>query len=206
MKEIQTLTSYSQLKVISDPLRAEIMMRLIEKPLTGKMLSDKINLSRSNTHYHIKELEKNKLIELVRKEEKGGVIQKFYRSVARSFTPAADLLPYLNDVSESARQMLMQMTESTKSAILSAQKESFEWQTASEDPSDWNFVASLWQMDLTEESFQKWIKKYFALMEELREVSKQSRNDINKNRYLISTMAFEIDEPIMIENDQEKEK
>ncbi|MBU5466949.1 winged helix-turn-helix domain-containing protein [Virgibacillus sp. MSJ-26] len=206
MKEMKTLTDYSQLKAISDPIRAEILMRLIERPLTGKMLSDKIKMSRANIHYHLKELEKNHLIELVRKEEKGGVIQKFYQSVARGFTPSADLLPYLSDVSESARQMLIQMNESTKSAILSAPEKSFEWQTASEDPSDWNFVGSIWQLELTEEDFQKWIKKYFTLMDELREISRKTKNNPDANYYLVSTMAFEIDELMMEENIKKEEK
>jgi len=206
MKEIQTLTQYSQLKAISDPIRAEIMMRLIEKPHTGKMLSDKLELSRANIHYHLKELEKNQLIELVRKEEKGGVIQKFYQSVARGFTPSADLLPYSNDVSESARQMLMQIAKSTTSAILSAPEESFDRKTASENPSDWNFIGSLWQLELTEEDFQKWIKKYFTLMEELRKISRKSKNDKDANYYFVSTMAFKTDELMMEENIQREEE
>src|SRR5699024_63463 len=204
MKEIQTLTQYSQLKAISDPIRAEIMMRLMEKPHTGKMLSDKLALSRANIHYHLKELEKNQLIELVRKEEKGGVIQKFYQSVARGFTPSAHLLPYSYDVSESARQMLMQITKSTENAILSAPEKSFNWRTASETPSDWNFVGSLWQLELTEGDFQKWIKKYFSLMEELREISRKSENDTNANYYFISTMGFEVDELMIEEFHKEK--
>lgn len=206
MKEIQTLTQLSQLKAISDPIRAKIMMRLMEIPHTGKMLSDRLELSRANIHYHLKELEKNHLIELVRKEEKGGVIQKFYQSVARGFTPSADLLPYSNDVSESARQMLLQITKSTESAILSAPEQSFDWRTASEDPSNWNFVGSLWQLEVTEEDFQKWMKKYFLLMEELREISRKSENNPNANYYYISTMGFEVDELMMEENLQKEEE
>ena len=98
------------------------------------------------------------------------------------------------------------MTESTKSAILSAPEKSFERQTASENPSDWNFIGSLWQLELTEEDFQKWIKKYFTLMEELREISRKTKNNADANYYLVSTMAFEIDELMMEENIKKEEK
>ena len=36
---------------------------------------------------------------------KNGIVQKFYQSVARGFTPAAELLPHLEIVSESGRQI-----------------------------------------------------------------------------------------------------
>ena len=35
-----TLTTYSQLKAMSDPLRVEMMMRLCERPYTGQLLSE----------------------------------------------------------------------------------------------------------------------------------------------------------------------
>ncbi|MRR42622.1 ArsR family transcriptional regulator, partial [Bacillus anthracis] len=34
MKPVLTLTTYSQLKALSDPLRAEMMIRLCERPYT----------------------------------------------------------------------------------------------------------------------------------------------------------------------------
>src|SRR5690625_7205473 len=102
--------------------------------------------------------------------------------------------------------MLMQITKSTENAILSAPEKSFNWRTASETPSDWNFVGSLWQLELTEGDFQKWIKKYFSLMEELREISRKTKNNADANYYLVSTMAFEIDELMMEENIKKEEK
>jgi len=206
MIPILTLTELSQLKALSVPIRAEIMMRLIENPFTGQMLSEKLGLSRAKIHYHLKELEKNNLIVLVRKEEKGGIIQKFYQSVARGFTPSAELLPHIEDINETSRQFLFQMAEKTKSVILSAPEHAFTVKKASESPSDWRHVGSMWQISATEEQFKEWIKKYFALMEEFREISKTSKDETEENLYFFSTMAFEVDELIMetIEIDKEK--
>ncbi len=87
LKPMFTLTTYSQLKAMSDPLRVEMMMRLCERPYTGQLLSEKFGIPRAKIHYHLKELEKNGFIEIVYTEEKNGIVQKFYQSVARGFYP-----------------------------------------------------------------------------------------------------------------------
>ncbi len=197
MKPVLTLTTYSQLKAISDPLRAEMMMRLCERPYTGQLLSERFGISRAKIHYHLKELEKNGLIEIVYTEEKNGIVQKFYQSVAKGFTPAADLLPHLEILSESGRQIFLQMTERTKSHILAAPEESFTLRNASEDPAEWNYVSSCWEFDATPEQFQVWVKKFHELMAELNEITKSADKDPNSKAYYISTTALQIDERAM---------
>ena len=131
MKPMLTLTEFSQIKALSDPFRAEIMMRLMEKPYTGQQLSEYFGMSRAKIHYHLKDLEKNGLIEIVYTEEKNGILQKFYQSVASGFTPAENLLPQ-QGASESSRQMFLQMNDRTRKHILSAPEESFMMEKASE--------------------------------------------------------------------------
>ncbi|KMY50014.1 ArsR/SmtB family transcription factor [Peribacillus loiseleuriae] len=207
MKPMLTLTEHSQLKALSDPLRAEMMMRLLEKPYTGQQLSEYFNLSRAKIHYHLKELEKNQLISIVKKEEKNGIIQKFYQSVARGFTPSAELLPHLADISETSRQLLLQMAERTKSVILSAPENAFKLNKASENPSEWGYVGSMWQFSAKEEHFKDWIKKYFALMKEFSEITKEDHPSHPDSKiYYISTMAFQIDEPVMDDMKSNKEE
>lgn len=192
-----TLTNYSQLKALSDPLRAEMMMRLLEKPYTGQQLSEYFKLSRARIHYHLKELEKNGLIELVYTEEKNGIIQKFYQSVARGFTPAAELLPHIDILSESSRQIFLQMIERTKSHVLAAPEESFTLHKASEDPSEWNYVSSMWEFSATPDQFQVWVKKFHKLMDELNEITEGAVDNPDSKAYYIATTAIQIDERSM---------
>ncbi|PGA35654.1 ArsR family transcriptional regulator [Bacillus wiedmannii] len=206
MKPLLTLTTYSQLKAISDPLRVEMMMRLCERPYTGQLLSEKFGISRAKIHYHLKELEKNGFIEIVYTEEKNGIIQKFYQSVAKGFTPAADLLPHLGMLSESGRQIFLQMTERTKSHILAAPEEAFTLRKVSEDPAEWNYVSSCWEFDATPEQFQVWVKKFYELMAELNEITKDAENDSNSKSYYISTTALQIDERSMQRYVKKEEK
>ncbi|MGG0208722.1 ArsR/SmtB family transcription factor [Bacillus mycoides] len=206
MKPVLTLTTYSQLKALSDPLRAEMMIRLCERPYTGQLLSEKFGISRAKIHYHLKELEKNGLIEIVYTEEKNGIVQKFYQSVAKGFTPAADLLPHLEILSESGRQIFLQMIERTKSQILSAPEEAFTLQNASEDPAEWNYVSSCWEFDATPEQFQVWVKKFHELMAELNEITKSADKDPNSKAYYISTTALQIAERTMQQFVKKEEK
>ncbi|MBG9838716.1 MULTISPECIES: ArsR/SmtB family transcription factor [Bacillus cereus group] len=206
MKPVLTLTTYSQLKALSDPLRAEMMIRLCERPYTGQLLSEKFGISRAKIHYHLKELEKNGLIEIVYTEEKNGIIQKFYQSVAKGFTPAADLLPHLEILSESSRQIFLQMIERTKSQILAAPEEAFTLRKESEDPADWNYVSSCWEFDATPEQFQVWVKKFYQLMAELNEITKGADKDPNSKPYYISTTALQIAERTMQQFIKEEEK
>lgn len=192
-----TLTTYSQLKAISDPLRAEMMMRLCERPYTGQLLSEKFGISRAKIHYHLKELEKNGFIEIVYTEEKNGIVQKFYQSVAKGFTPAAELLPHREILSESGRQIFLQMTETTKSHILAAPEEAFTLRKVSENPAEWNYVSSCWEFDATPEQFQVWVKKFYEVMAELNEITKDADKDPNSKSYYISTTALQIDERAM---------
>ena len=118
MKPVLTLTTYSQLKALSDPLRSEMMIRLCERPYTGQLLSEKFGISRAKIHYHLKELEKNGLIEIVYTEEKNGIVQKFYQSVAKGFTPLCRSITSFRNSKRIRSPNLLQMIERTKSQIL----------------------------------------------------------------------------------------
>lgn len=94
MKDILVITDLNQLKAVSDPFRVQLLYHLGKFPQTGQMLSEKINISRSKIHYHLQELEKNGIIEVVRREEKNGILQKFYLPVAKAIIPSEDLLAF----------------------------------------------------------------------------------------------------------------
>lgn len=90
--ERMTLTSLDQLRVIADPYRLNILRMLQVAPATTKMLADRIGDVPGKVHYHVRELVRLGLIHLVHKQEKGGVVEKYYRAVARVFEPDPSLL------------------------------------------------------------------------------------------------------------------
>ncbi|SDM88766.1 ArsR/SmtB family transcription factor [Sediminibacillus halophilus] len=196
MKQLMILETYEQLKSLSDPFRSQLMMRLIEQPYTGQQLAAQFNLSRAKIHYHLRELAKNGLVEIVRTEEKNGIVQKFYQSTARGFTPSEELLPYKEELSESIRQMYTRMLERTKMRVITAPEDAFKQETAISNPAEWSHLGSTWEISATKENFKQWIKKFFDLMEELRALSAETEGHPEQKLFSITAFGFEIDESL----------
>ncbi|RKQ34598.1 ArsR/SmtB family transcription factor [Oceanobacillus halophilus] len=205
MKQVSTIDSYDQLKAISDPLRAKMMMRLIEKPFTGQQLAELLDLSRAKIHYHLKELAKNGLIKVVKTEEKNGIVQKFYRAVATGFVPSPDLMPHVEEVSEATKAMLLQMMDRSRTRLLTAPDMAFQSKDTTDDYSEWPYLSTIYEITITEGNFKKFIKKFHQLMEELREEHKSAEKDPNGKLYHITAYGFQVDEPLFEQFDDKKE-
>jgi aminopeptidase len=85
MKDISVLSDLEKVKAICDPLRIKLLKLLIKQDLTAKQLASSVHQSSSKIHYHVKELEKYGLIQLVYTAEKGGILEKYYRAVANNY-------------------------------------------------------------------------------------------------------------------------
>ncbi|SFA97532.1 Helix-turn-helix domain-containing protein [Lentibacillus halodurans] len=86
MQDIYYVKDLEQLKVLSDPLRVKILWELDQGAQTGKMLSIKLNLPASKMRYHLTALEKAGLAEIERTEVINGIVQKFYRPIAKEIS------------------------------------------------------------------------------------------------------------------------
>ena len=104
LQPVYIIEELEQLKTISDPLRARVLLYLIEKAYTGQQLAKLLGMARAKVHYHLNELERHNLIFVVRTELKNGIVQKFYRAVARGFVPGENLLPYVSEVENYYRE------------------------------------------------------------------------------------------------------
>ncbi len=85
LKELTLVERDAQIKALANPERVRILTLLVEQQGTAKHVADWIGGTRGRVHYHIKELEKAGLVEMVRRVESGGVVEKYYRAVARNF-------------------------------------------------------------------------------------------------------------------------
>jgi DNA-binding transcriptional ArsR family regulator len=121
MQEIYHIREVEQLKVISDPLRIKILWEILDEAKTGKILSDLLEVPAPKIHYHLKELERVGLINVERTEEKNGIVQKFYRPVAHSFS-IAEILPdqrlaVRDELSDALKENILVSLEKTKSMV-----------------------------------------------------------------------------------------
>jgi DNA-binding transcriptional ArsR family regulator len=90
--EVFQLTTLDQVHTMADPLRVRILERLVREPMTVKMLGTDLGEPPAKVHYHVRELERVGVIRLVETREKGGVLEKYFRAVARDFTIMNDVL------------------------------------------------------------------------------------------------------------------
>lgn len=121
MQEIYHIREIEQLKVISDPLRIKILWEILDEAKTGKILSDLLEVPAPKIHYHLKEMERVGLLKVERTEEKNGIIQKFYRPVAQSFS-ISEILPdqrnaVKDELSNALKENILVSLDKTKSMI-----------------------------------------------------------------------------------------
>lgn len=186
-QSIFILETYEQLKVISDPLRTKMLIYLVEQPHTGQMLAQELNLSRAKVLYHLRELEKYGIIQLVRKEERGGNILKFYQAVARGFIPADHLLTYVES-KEATRQSYLEVIDRAKTRVLTAPDETFELHSSNVE--EWNNLSLQTEFTVSQKKFVEFTQKYRELLETLNEEDEES----DKQHYYLMTTAFQIEE------------
>lgn len=67
-----------------DPIRSRILAALSE-PGSAAMLAARLGLPRQKVNYHLKELERHDLVELVEERRKGNVTERIYRATAASY-------------------------------------------------------------------------------------------------------------------------
>jgi DNA-binding transcriptional ArsR family regulator len=91
MQQELVLENADQVSALAHPLRVRILHLLFDEPHTNQQLAEQLGESPARLHFHVKELARNGLIELVEQRPKGGVLEKYYLAVARRFRLAPDL-------------------------------------------------------------------------------------------------------------------
>ncbi|MET8624049.1 helix-turn-helix domain-containing protein [Kitasatospora sp. NPDC004669] len=88
-----------------DPIRARILAALAE-PGSAAMLATRLGLPRQKVNYHLKELERHKLVELAEERRKGNVTERVYRATAASYVISPSVLAAVSpDPSRSPDQL-----------------------------------------------------------------------------------------------------
>ncbi|MFC4618749.1 ArsR/SmtB family transcription factor [Camelliibacillus cellulosilyticus] len=74
-----------QQKLISNATRIKLLHLLKDEPRTAKQAADLIKKSPGSVHYHIKLLYEGGLLDLVKTEINGGVLEKYYQAKTTAF-------------------------------------------------------------------------------------------------------------------------
>jgi DNA-binding transcriptional ArsR family regulator len=96
MLDVAIIDDPAAAEVSLDPTRARLLAALVE-PASATMLAAKVELPRQKVNYHLRELERHGLVELVEERRKGNVTERVLRATAASYviSPAvlADVQP-----------------------------------------------------------------------------------------------------------------
>jgi DNA-binding transcriptional ArsR family regulator len=140
MKNIQQEKSFvikdlETLKVVADPLRAQILEVMLHKPLTVKQVAEKLGLSPSKLYYHINLLEKHGLIQVVETRLVANLMEKLYRSSATDFEVAPELLSFDSfEGKENINALLMASIDATREDLLrSLQARTFDLEKGAQE-------------------------------------------------------------------------
>jgi DNA-binding transcriptional ArsR family regulator len=82
MKKIVSLSTKEELGIFMSPQRHQLLraMRLYGRPMTAKMLSDKLGISASSASHHISKLMKLGIVEEDHTEIVNGIVARFFRT------------------------------------------------------------------------------------------------------------------------------
>jgi len=92
--------------VIEEPRRAQVLLqeariKLLEnlaEPSSAAALARRLDLPRQRVNYHLRELEAQRLIELIEEKRRGNVVERIYRRTARSYAISTAALGGLGTV------------------------------------------------------------------------------------------------------------
>ncbi|MBO0805935.1 MAG: helix-turn-helix transcriptional regulator [Nocardiopsaceae bacterium] len=84
MLDVAVITDPAAAEVSLDPVRARLLAELAE-PASATMLAARVGLPRQKVNYHLRELERHGLAELVEERRKGNVTERLLRATAGSY-------------------------------------------------------------------------------------------------------------------------
>lgn len=84
MLDVAVIENPAVAEVTLDPMRARLLAELAE-PASATMLAARVGLARQKVNYHLRELERHGLIELVEERKKGNVTERLMRATALSY-------------------------------------------------------------------------------------------------------------------------
>jgi DNA-binding transcriptional ArsR family regulator len=113
------LETVEQLRVVADVLRQRICDALASRAMTITQLGDLLDIPPAKVLYHIRELMKVGLVELVETREKGGALEKYYRVIAEVFTVPPGLISSLSSSEDldTAQRLIADVAEGLAAAV-----------------------------------------------------------------------------------------
>lgn len=182
--------SIATLKVIADPLRARLIGLISSGPTTVQKLAEQIGVPLTRLYYHIHQLEKHGLIQVVDHQPRGGTVEKIYATTARTFL--VDRSEFVAEPQEALQQanILIDfvLTETTKALRKSVEAGEIDLRQNPPHPRALQIRRGLGY--LSKERAEKLHQHLVAVMEEF--TAPDESLDKEKDDYLLALAFFPI--------------
>lgn len=167
MLEQYMISDIKQLKALSHASRVRILQTLSDKPMTAKQLADQFGEEPAKTSYHVKQLLKVGLVELVfTRETQNGIVEKYYQAIAREFQTDPYLARRPEGRNHKETSFLKDLTQA-QSAFLRAYRSDLEKNNGRED-GETSTAHGFEPLAVTEADLPKFIAELQALIERYR--------------------------------------
>lgn len=83
MREILVVDDPDTIKILMGGKSGDILDLIDSREMSVSEIARAMKINPGSAHYHLKELEKRGLVDMVREETKGNVVKKYYRAAAR---------------------------------------------------------------------------------------------------------------------------
>lgn len=94
MLDVAVIEDPAAAGVSLDPMRSRLLAALVE-PLSATALAALVDLPRQKVNYHLRELEKHGLVELVEERRKGNMTERVLRATAASYVISPAVLKHV---------------------------------------------------------------------------------------------------------------
>lgn len=183
--DVYYIENLEQMRAVADDLRRRIVDSLSARAMTVTQLGELLGVAPAKAHYHVRELERVGLVRLVETREKGGVLEKYYRTIARVLAVSPDVLRMVTP--DESLALIEGVMRSQMAAYLDAVQRTIRTKRWGEDIIAFT-TGSLW---MTNDEWQQAVKR----MEELLLPYRTARGLSDEREIAFSLMAHHLEIP-----------
>jgi DNA-binding transcriptional ArsR family regulator len=179
--ETYQLETIEQMRALAEELRIRIIEALGQQAMTSKQVALLLGEAPAKVHYHLHELEKVGLVNLVEIREKGNMLEKYYRAVARTISASETLFQRVppDETIATTREFLQQISQRFIQVLTDAVH-----RQAWEDHISLHLAGE--QLWMTREEYQQLAKQINALIEPYR----QPRNNPGEQEHTFVEIIY----------------
>jgi len=174
-KPIILIEDLETLRIITDPLRLQIIDILSSQPMTINQAASQLGLSSSRLYYHFNLLEERGLIEVVETRMVNNLMEKLYWLAAEEIEIDKSLLDFSSgEARENLVSVVTSSLEATRSEILrSLQARSYNLEQGAR-PIPRDMIISTLRKRLNDETYQKFIERLQSLLKEFSDLPEET--------------------------------